>query len=238
MKFLKFFSFMTTNPQVSVITPTMKSRTSFIELMLLNLSCQTYPHAQMEWVVVGDSDETTESVFVEAFQKIPTIACRYFACDIVGDIGKKRNFACSLSKHKILASMDDDDVYHKEYLKYSVSEMNKRGVNMVGCRDMLVFFPLFEGKMTCVRGSLVHEATIVCRKQHWKKSKYSENCMQGEGSSMVVGSYFNELDITRVMVCMAHSANTYDKSKLLQSTEVVIPEETRKRLLRLYKELC
>ena len=229
---------MQTSPKVSVITPTMKSRTSFIELMLLNLSSQTYPHSQMEWVVVGDSDESTEKVFVKAFEKIPSVACRYFACDIEGDIGKKRNFACSLSRHKILASMDDDDVYHKEYLEYAVSEMNKRGVNMVGCRDMLVFFPLVEGKMTFVRGSLVHEATIVCRKQHWKKSKYSENCMHGEGSSMVTGSYFNELNISRVMVCMAHSSNTYDKSKLLNSTEVCLPEETRRRFLLLHKELC
>lgn len=102
--------------------------------------------------------------------------------------------------------MDDDDFYHKEYLEYSVTEMNKRSVNVVGCRDMLVFFPLYKGKMTCVRGSLVREATIVCRKQHWKKSKYSESCMQGEGSSMVRGSYFNDLDVTRVMVCMAHES--------------------------------
>lgn len=224
-------------PCVSVLTPTMKSRAKFIDLMLLNISSQTYPHDRIEWIVVGDKNESTKTVFLEAFSKIPSISCRYVRCDIEGDIGKKRNYACSLAKHKILASMDDDDVYNNNYLEYSVSEMNQRAVNMVGCRDMLVFFPLFDGKMTCVRGSLVHEATIVCRKQHWKKSKYSENCMKGEGSKMVSGSYFNELDITRVMVCMAHTSNTYDKTKLLESTEVVIPEETRTSLLKLHKEL-
>lgn len=224
-------------PCVSVLTPTMKSRAKFIDLMLLNISSQTYPHDRIEWIVVGDKNESTKTVFLEAFSKIPSISCRYVRCDIEGDIGKKRNYACSLAKHKILASMDDDDVYNNNYLEYSVSEMNQRAVNMVGCRDMLVFFPLFDGKMTCVRGSLVHEATIVCRKRHWKKSKYSENCMKGEGSKMVAGSYFNELDITRVMVCMAHTSNTYDKTKLLESTEVVIPEETRTSLLKLHKEL-
>lgn len=205
--------------------------------MLLNLSSQTYPHDLLEWIVVGDSDEVTADVFIQAFDQIPTVTCRYVPCDIEGDIGKKRNFACSLSNHKILASMDDDNVYHKDYLEYSVSEMKKRGVNMVGCRDMLVFFPLFGGKMTCVRGSLVHEATIVCRKQHWKKSKYSEKSMQGEGATMVAGSYFNDMDIARVMVCMAHTNNTYDKTKLLESTEVVIPDATRDTLLQLHKEL-
>lgn len=223
--------------RVSVITPTTRSRTKFVQLMLLNLSSQTYPHDLLEWIVVGDSDELTAKTFLNAFEKIPTIVCRYFPCDIEGDIGKKRNFACSLAHHKILASMDDDDVYNKDYLEYSVSEMNKRSVNMVGCRDMLVFFPLFGGKMTCVRGSLAHEATIVCRKQHWKKSKYSENCIQGEGATMVTGSYFNEMDISRVMVCMAHTNNTYDKTKLLESTEVVISDETRDRLLQLYQEV-
>lgn len=153
-------------PRVSVITPTMKSRTKFINLMVMNLKSQTFPHTHLEWVVVGDTNESTKKCFVEAFSKISTISCRYVSCDIEGDIGKKRNYACSLSKHNILAMMDDDDIYNKEYLKYSVSEMNKRRVNLVGCRDMLVFFPLFGNKMTCVRGSLVHEATIVCRKKH------------------------------------------------------------------------
>lgn len=222
---------------VSVITPTMRSRTKFIDLMLLNVGSQTYPHDRLEWVVVGDSDESTRDVFLEAFKRIPTISCRYFSCDIDGDIGKKRNYACSLAKHKILASMDDDDVYNREYLEYSVSEMKDRGVNMVGCRDMLVFFPHHEGKMTCVRGSLVHEATIVCRKQHWRKCKYSEKCMTGEGSSMVAGSFFNEMDITKVMVCMAHNSNTYDKTKLLESAEVVMADSARERLLLLHHDV-
>lgn len=220
-------------PCVSVITPTSKSRTRFIDLMLLNISSQSYPHELLEWIVVGDTDKHTADVFHEAFGKIPTIACRYFKCDIEGDIGKKRNFACSKTQHKILASMDDDDVYNRGYLEYSVSELTTRNVNLVGCRDMLVFFPLFEGKMTCVRGSLVHEATIVCRKQHWRTSKFSENCMKGEGSSMVTGSFFNELDITRIMVCIAHTNNTYDKTKLLESTEVLISESARNKLLQL-----
>ena len=221
-------------PCVSVITPTSKSRTRFIDLMLMNLSSQSYPHHLVEWIVVGDSDTTTTEIFREAFGQIPTITCRYFACDIEGDIGKKRNFACSRAQHKILACMDDDDMYNREYLEYSVSELIKRKVNLVGCRDMLVFFPLFEGKMTLVRGSLVHEATIVCRKQHWKTSKYTERCMKGEGSSMVTGSFFNELDIRRVMVCVAHTNNTYDKTKLLDSTEVFLPEATRNKLLQLH----
>lgn len=202
--------------------------------MLLNLSSQTYPHELLEWVVIGDSDEVTAAMFCKAFDEIPSVVCRYFPCDIEGDLGKKRNFACSHSNHKILASMDDDDVYHKDYLKYSVEEMSRRGVNLVGCRDMLVFFPLFGGKITFVRGSVVHEATIVCRKKHWRKSKYTENCMQGEGSSMATGSFFNEMDITRVMVCISHTSNTYDKTNLLGSTEVVIPNETRAKLLQLY----
>ena len=54
---------------------------------------------------------------------------------------------------------------------------------------------------------------------------------------MVTGSYFNEMDISRVMVCMAHTNNTYDKTKLLESTEVVISDETRDRLLQLYQEV-
>lgn len=225
-------------PFVSVVTPTMRSRAKFVDLALQNISSQTYPHDRVEWVVVGDADSETEEVYLKVFAKLPTICCRYISCDIEGDIGRKRNFACSVTRYKVIASMDDDDIYNKEYLEYSVSEMKKRGVNIVGCRDMLVFFPLLGGKMMFVRGSSAHEATIVCRKKHWKMFKYREKCAHAEGSSMVAGSYFNEMDIKRIMVCVAHTENTYDKTRLLCSSEVKISEETRKSLLEVLQSFA
>lgn len=227
-------------PRVSIITPTTKSRTKFVELLFRNILSQTYPHHLLEWVVVGDSDDFTANIYKDLFHKMETISqisCRYFCCDIEKDIGKKRNFACARASHKILAFMDDDDVYNEKHLEYSVSEMKKRGVNLVGCRDMLIFFPLFGGKMTYVNGSRVHEATIVCRKHHWKTTKFREKCMQGEGASLVQGSYFNEMDISKVMICIAHTNNTYDKTKLLNSTEIPISESTRDELLGILKDI-
>lgn len=72
-----------------MLTPTLKSRTRFVNVMVLNISSQTYPHDLLEWIVVGDDDEMTKNVFLEAFEKLPNISCRYFSCDIEGDIGKK-----------------------------------------------------------------------------------------------------------------------------------------------------
>lgn len=227
-------------PFVSVVTPTTKSRQRFIDLMFANIKSQTYPHDRMEWLVVGDA-EMKESFTSRFLELCSLFSCRYVVCNIENDIGKKRNFACSQSRFKILASMDDDDVYHKDYLKYSISEMNRRNVNMVGCRDMLVFFPLQGGKMRFVRGASCHEATIVCRKKHWKMFKYREQCSHGEGSSMVAGSFFNALDITKIMICVAHTCNTYDKTRLLSdenSKGVVISREKRESLLNLIGEFC
>lgn len=47
---------------------------------------------------------------------------------------------------------------------------------------------------------------------------------------MVNGAYCNELDITRVMVCIAHNSNTYDKKNLFDSTEVFVTEDAKASL--------
>lgn len=222
-------------PRVSVVTPTTLSRSRFIDLMISNIASQTYPKSLMEWVVVGDTDNETRQVFFDAFQQIPDVKCVYFPCAIAEDIGGKRNFASSVATSTILACMDDDDIYIPEYLEYSVQEMRRRKVKMVGCKDMLVFFPESEGKMTYVHGSHIHEATIVCTKKHWKTTKYSSPSKQGEGVQMMKGSYDNCLDIRKIMVCLAHGQNSCDKSHLLGSAEVDMSEDSRKKLLDVFR---
>lgn len=62
--------------------------------------------------------------------------------------------------------MDDDDFYQSSYLEHGVRVMREIKVNLVACRDMIVFFPLVEGKMTLIRGSVGHEA-----KQHLENAQ-------------------------------------------------------------------
>lgn len=222
-------------PRVTIVTPTMKSRVRFMDLMLMNVSSQTYPHDKIEWLVVGDNDPETREAFVRAFDRIPRIKCRYVVCDIPRDIGAKRNFACSMAKTKIIANMDDDDVYNKEYVLYSVCQLKETKSGLVGCRDMLIFFPDSDGKMVMIRGSSVHEATMVHTKSHWRTNGYHDGTMKGEGTRMVNGNYSNELDIRKVMICVSHGENTYGKSRFLESPEVQLDPSHRRHLVNITK---
>lgn len=222
-----------TLPRVSIITPTTFSRAKFAALLTRNILCQTYPQHLLELIVVGDTDSRTREVYLSVFDRLPAVACKYYECPIADNIGRKRNFACGKASSKILASFDDDDMYHKWYIEYAVQTMREKRVNMVACRDMIVFFPLHAGKMTMVRGSTGHEATFVCTKRHWKTHKFAQTST-GEGASMIAGSFFNELDIRKVMICFSHSSNTYDKAPLLRAPTVDIPDDLRQKLMVLW----
>ena len=55
--------------------------------------------------------------------------------------------------------------------------------------------------------------------------------MKGEGTRMVNGSYFNELDIRKIMICISHGENTYDKSKFIGNPEVELSGEAKKNIM-------
>ncbi|AAR26838.1 FirrV-1-A14 [Feldmannia irregularis virus a] len=217
-------------PRVSILTPTMASRARFAPLALRNIVSQTYPASRIEWVVVGDADRTARKVF-ESLESPESPELRYF--EYSGSdtsIGAKRNYACSVATSKILVNVDDDDLYHPRYVENAVRELRGRKVNLVGCRDMMVYF-FDDGKLIYVRGSHVHEATIVCTKQHWTQFPYRCETDRGEARPLLQGSFYNELDISQTMICLAHGHNTVDKSGLkLECTEIPVSPRVRRVL--------
>lgn len=218
-------------PRVSILTLTTKTRDKFIVSMVRNVLRQDYDHNLIEWVVIGDGDEQSISKFREAFKSLPGIICRYITCDIEKDIGKKRNFACEHAKYKIMCNMDSDDFYNKEYISHSIDLMSRGKHGIVGCRDMLIFYPKMSGKMTMIRGSSIHEATMVFTKKHWRQFKFASG-MCREGSQMVKGRYFNEVNILKVMICVAHDSNSYDKKQFWDKDEVQLVKKHREMMIQ------
>jgi glycosyltransferase involved in cell wall biosynthesis len=202
-------------PFVSIVVPTMASRVKFGHLLANNVSSQTYPHARLELLVVGDGDPLTREGFEDMTRLLdPGLRRRYIACDVLDNIGKKRNFCCSKASHKVIAMMDDDDVYSRGYIEHSVGELNRLKRDIVGCRDMIITWPSLDFETRFIRGSSIHEGTMVFRKRHWSRNRFKESRV-GEGAQMVAGSFYNEIDIRRVMMCVAHGSNTFDKAPLL-----------------------
>lgn len=217
-------------PLVSIVVPTMRSRVKFNHLLVNNVMSQTYPHKNIELLVVGDDDPLTKEGYDEVSHLFSGVRYRYVPCDISNNIGKKRNFCCSKATHKIIAMMDDDDIYNREYVEHSVKEMTRRKVDLVGCRDMILTWPSLDFETRYVRGSFIHEGTMVFRKKHWKMYKFKES-RTGEGTNMVKGSFYNEMDIRKVMICVAHDSNTFEKSSLLYSGSVIDIDAKKRKAL-------
>ena len=219
--------------KVCVLTPTTFDRIKFIDLMISNISKQTYNHALMKWIVVGDVRTETRQAFEDAFTKIPDVLSKYIPCNIGTDIGSKRNFACAQCDENIIINMDDDDIYMESYVEYSVSRLLSSEKGIVCCKTMLLFFPLNKGKMVFISGQAGHEATFCHTKQHWRQHRY-KNGLFGEGKTMVQKDFDNELDIRKVMVCVVHGQNTYDKQQFIDFPEVLLSTDQRNSLMRTF----
>jgi len=199
--------------------------------MIKNLTSQTYPHDKMEVLVVGDDDPLTKKTYEDTHVSLSKMEFRYIPCHISSNIGKKRNFCCSKASHNVIAMMDDDDIYNREYIEHSVTGMESMKKDIVGCRDMIITWPSKDFETRYVRGSSIHEGTMVFRKSHWKKYGFKES-RTGEGTQMVSGEFYRDVDIRRVMICVAHDSNTFDKESLLRDGIVVPLSEDKKKNMR------
>jgi glycosyltransferase involved in cell wall biosynthesis len=214
-------------PFVSILVPTTLDRIKFGGLLLKNILSQTYPHDKLELVIVGDENPITKRTYESMFKNLPYMRCRYVECNIYHSIGLKRNFACTKASHDFIVNMDDDDIYNKAYIEHSIDYLRDMNLDIVGCKDMLITWPKLDFETRYIVGSSIHEGTMVYRKKHWKKYKFKDS-KYAEGSQMVKGRCFNKMDIRKVMLCVSHENNTYDKTELLKHGAIVILSQAAK----------
>ncbi|NBX33480.1 MAG: glycosyltransferase family 2 protein, partial [Planctomycetes bacterium] len=103
-------------PYISVITIT-RDRRAFIPLVKYGLIAQTYPAEKIEWIIVDDGKDQIKDLVSEMKNVV------YVLVDEPMTIGAKRNLAVSYASHKILVTMDDDDVYPSNSLLSRVAHM-------------------------------------------------------------------------------------------------------------------
>lgn len=128
--------------------------------------------------------------------------------------------------------MDDDDLYMASYIEYSVSKLLQGSLGLVCCKTMLILFPESEGKVVFVSGQVGHEATFCHTKQHWRLHKY-KSARSGEGQPMVRGRFDNDLDIRKVVVCVVHDNNTFNKTMFSNFPVVPLTQKQKQALINL-----
>lgn len=223
-------------PFVSVLVPTTIERIKFSNLLIKNIVSQTYPHDKLEIVIVGDEHPITKRHYENIFKTLTGSRWRYIQCNINHNIGLKRNFSCRRASHDFIVNMDDDDIYNKSYIEYSINYLQEMNVDIVGCRDMLITWPALDFETRYIVGSSMHEGTMVYKKQQWKKYKFKE-ATHAEGSQMVNGRYFNQMDIRKIMMCVSHENNTYDKTEHLKNGATIMLSQTSKDSMKKVMEM-
>ena len=208
-------------PCVSILTPCYQRR-HFIPLMISNIITQDYPKDKLELVILQDGDEDLfiDATRLEMFkQAIYPVKLKYiYEPNIRRSIGEKRNKLVKIASHKIYAMMDSDDLYLSTYIRYSVNALKqyKAGISSSAC--MTFVYPKYDFRMTAIRCGYkrqCHEACAVFTRKYFNKMGGFGKTSQGEGTKML--SYNDReilnLDIGKLMVCIAHNNNTIDKEQ-------------------------
>jgi glycosyltransferase involved in cell wall biosynthesis len=218
-------------PYVSICMP-IYNRNEWKPLILSNLLQFNYPKSKLEFCI---DDDGTDPFFKnntdkEAFQKlIHPIKLNYYYREHKRNIGTKRNNLVKIATHKIIASMDSDDLYLPVYIIYGITEMKKQKVSCVGSNQMLFLYPHHNFEATAIRCQAkrqIHEATCIFTKKHHRSMGGFVSSSQGEGAKM---ADFNEknvglLDIQNCMVCICHNDNTINKDMFFKEDKKILME--------------
>ena len=216
-------------PCVSITIPCYKRR-KFIPLMITNIVNQHYPAEKIEVVILQDGEEDLfetpqhKKMFEEAI-KPRRLNYVYEGPRVRRSIGEKRNKLVKMASHKIIASMDSDDIYFDKYILISVNALKQYNAGITSSAAMLFTYPTDNFKMSAIRCGYKeqgHEATCVFTKKHFKsmggfRSK-GTGASRGEGSKMIWGgeNKMVNLDIKDLMCCVGHAGeegNTIDKEQ-------------------------
>lgn len=200
---------------ISILTPTY-NRSKFLPLYIDNLIKFNYPKNLIE-LVIDDDGKKPFIEDLENFKKqVLPIKVKYLRKTIKRTIGEKRNNLVKNATNKIVCFMDDDDIYHPEYLMYSLHTLITNKAGIVGSNQMLFLYPHHEYQMTyiaCEKKHQIHEATMMMKKRYWKSNGGFAKSSRGEGCKIIGNNDKNVIltDIRLIMICVAHQNNSVDK---------------------------
>ena len=225
-------------PHISILTPTYNRR-KFATLSVFNVKNFDYDKNKLSWEILDDGDTplfTSDDLLRTRIILHPIkVNYRYDNSKHL-TIGEKRNLLVKYATHKIVAFMDDDDIYLPSYIKHSLETMKKNKSGLVGSNGMLFVYPYKDFQLAQIQWEAkrqIHEATMMFTKKYYRSMKGFNKNSKGEGSSMVDYSEnrCSITDITKCMVCVAHKNNTIDKEQFSDAKIEAQMSELYKKIL-------
>lgn len=230
-------------PAVSILTPCYMRR-EFLPLIVSNIQCQRYPKEKLELVILQDGPEDLfiNQAELNKFRAEIGIKLTYkYEKNIRRSIGEKRNKLVKMASHKICAMMDSDDIYISDYIRYSVNALKQYNAGITSSACMIFTYPKLDFKMTAIKCGYkyqCHEACAVFTKKYFNSVGGFQKTSAGEGVKLFGGteSKILNLDINRLMICVAHDDNTVDKQQFVKNN-VDFAEFTDDSLKHLLKSI-
>jgi hypothetical protein len=207
-------------PFVSVLTPTYNRR-KFIPLAIQMFKAQTYPQDRMEWIILDDGTDKVGDLFAASGLK----NVRYVPMDTKLPIGAKRNRINELASGDICLAWDDDDYYPPDRVKNSVRKLRSvpnRRVPMAGSSQMYLYYTDRDEIWSigpynpnhCTNGTMAYWRT------YFKDHRYDDTAEKAEERAFMDDWKTPVLQQTpeETMLVICHTKNTFDKRKLLETT--------------------
>ncbi len=208
-------------PEITILCPVWK-RHEFLDLFVMNLKSQDYPHEKLKLIIDDDSDSdrfiTDEKELNDVKQFLHPIQVKYITGRPRRSIGKKRNQLVKDADTKIVCFFDSDDIYLPTAVSHTYETMISQKAKCAGSDKML--FCMTENNfdihaINCGNNvKLIHEGGCLMFTKKWFKAScgFADNS-QGEGKNLFTGheSQVAITDISKVMICIQHGGNTVEK---------------------------
>lgn len=223
-------------PFVSCVTPTY-NRSKFLPYLIYQFNYQTYPADKRELLILDDSPENNEEM-VQKLNIHGNIKYTYLKDKL--DLGKKRNMLNKMATGDIIVAFDDDDFYPPEKITHLVTQMNKKKATICGSTILHVWFTDTDKIMQFgpYSGSHATNGTIAYRKEYLKNHKYNDEAKMAEEKVFLDEFKGNllQIDPFKVILCIAHNSNTFDKRNLVNKGPNPFMKETKLTLKDFVKD--
>lgn len=232
-------------PEITILVPTW-NRHKFLDLFVMNLKNQDYPHDKLKVIIDDDGTDkfiTDENELKQVKQFLHPMQIKYINNRKRRTIGKKRNQLVKDADTKIVCFLDDDDIYLSTYISHSYEVMQQTKSNCVGSDKMLFCMSQKNFDIHAINcgntKKLIHEATLMFKVKWFKASCGFADSSQGEGKNIFTG-HENKVaitDITKIMCCLQHSENTVEKLQFAREDNKVDGMRLNPQLIGLIKRI-
>ncbi|WP_227740593.1 glycosyltransferase family 2 protein [Hafnia alvei] len=210
-------------PFVSVVCPSYNRR-EFLPYLLYIYQYQDYPADRRELIIVDDSRHSSQDL-VDMLVDPSMENVRYIHSDRRLMLGEKRNMLNDLAKGEYIVCFDDDDYYSPQKISYQVDELQRNNALFSGSDQIYVWYSHLNKIYRTHPFGPKHalNGTFAYHKKFLRKHRYEHDAMLAEEQGFLnnFSAPVLQIDPKRAILCVSHSANTYDKDYIMSSCEPV-----------------